>query len=100
MDLVGQDLERAQQHRPEEGRGDQPDRGRLEQPRQPDDGHGDERKVVLGRAVVHRGDGTRSVHTRSGFAAVQARRSARERVLSTSAGVTHARRAWLIPQRT
>ena len=40
------------------------------------------------------------VHTRSGFAAVHARRSARERVLTTSAGVTHARRAWLIPQRT
>ena len=73
---------------------------RLEQPRQADDGDRHEREVAPGRAVVHRRDGTRRAHTRSGFAAAQASRSARDRVLSTSAGVTHARRAWLIPQRT
>ena len=57
------------------------------------------RSCLAERSSMRR-DGTRRVHTRSGFAAVQASRSARDRVLSTSAGVTHARRAWLIPQRT
>ena len=84
--LVGQDLEGPEQHRAEERRRDDPDERRLEQPRQPDDGDRDEGQVAARRAIVHRRDGTRAVHTRPGLPAAQASRSARDRVLTTTSG--------------
>ena len=55
---------------------------------------------VLGDSFEAMRKHLRSARSRPPLPAVQARRSARERVLSTTSGLTHARRAWLIPQRT
>ena len=99
--LVGEDLQRAVQHGTEQEDRHDPHGGRFEQTRQADhDDHGRDGEVAPGESVFHRRDGTRDGHTRPGFPATHASRSARDRVLITSDGVTHARRAWLIPQRT
>ena len=52
--LVVEDLERAEEHRAEQGAGRDPDERRFEEPRQPDDGDRDQRKVAAGEALVHR----------------------------------------------
>ena len=104
--LVGEHLERPEQHRDEQQDRDQPQRRRLQEPRQPDDGHRRQREVAAAESVVHRADGTRDVHRgralTSGPAspATQASSSSRGRVFRTFAGSTQARRAWLMPQRT
>ena len=60
--LVGEHLERPEQHRDEQQDRDQPQRRRLHEPRQPDDGHRRQREVAAAESVVHRPDGTRDVH--------------------------------------
>ena len=99
-DLVGEHLERPEEHRDEQQDRDDPDRRRLRQPRQAHDGHRQEREVATARPVLHRGDGTRAGHVRPGFPPAQASSASRSRVFTTSPGRTHARRAWLTPQRT
>ena len=98
--LVGEDLQRPEQDGPEQEDGHGPDGRRLEQPGQADEHHGRDDEVAPGQSNVHRRDGTRDRHTRSGLPATQASRSARDRVLTTCLGSTQARRAWLMPQLT
>ena len=50
--LVGEDLERPQEHGAEQQDGDQPDQRRFDQARQPDQGHGHDGEVAMRRSIV------------------------------------------------